>query len=398
MIDNLSRPRTLAGGDRARTVRVSAAVMSNGRVDGALPHILERLAPLRPTVVSNRGNPWRTARAAWAAIAPDATHHLVVQDDVRIAAHLPETLRRLATRYPDTGFACYAQWDTNCAYRVRMAALGGDRVVEASARDWVPSQGLLLPRRACEDVAGLADDLDSDDDEVLAARLYESGHRCRIAITVPNLIEHDDDPMLGFNSAHGLRRAAAYVEDPAVWRDPPAATWDGQGWDEASVLNRPEGSYLDWGRYVTPEPRSFRQIRTVWYDAVAQVGIDAAAIEAIGKRVLGEVGLSPVAAAPEYAAPLREYLAACALYGVAWRHWWRGGTAATPRRDAVSDAAMLTLWRCGTRLALPEDLALAAAWSAFDAGTAVDDVPDGERLYLALARWLRVTRSYHRIW
>ena len=165
---------------------VTAAVMSTDRSDSRLPHILEQLAPLRPVVVKDRGNPWMTSRAAWSSAGPQATHHLVVQDDVRITPALASTVVELAAAYPDGAFAFYAQWDTNCAYRVRMAAFGGDPLVQASSRDWVPAQGLLLPREVFAAIAELPDDADRDDDEVLAALLYRSALARPVGITVPN--------------------------------------------------------------------------------------------------------------------------------------------------------------------------------------------------------------------
>src|SRR5947209_11655393 len=114
---------------------VTAAVMTCDRADNRLPHIIDRLRPLRPALIRDHGNPWKTARAAWSAAGPGATHHLVVQDDVRISRLLPDAVQRLADAHPDLGVAFYAPWNTNCGYRVRMAALGGECLVEASARD-----------------------------------------------------------------------------------------------------------------------------------------------------------------------------------------------------------------------------------------------------------------------
>ncbi|NEE50650.1 hypothetical protein G3M55_39350, partial [Streptomyces sp. SID8455] len=67
----------------------------------------------------------RTARAAWAAVAPDATHHVVLQDDVvpcrEFAAQVAHAVREL----PDTPLALYANWNSWNGAATRAAALQG---------------------------------------------------------------------------------------------------------------------------------------------------------------------------------------------------------------------------------------------------------------------------------
>ncbi|MCM0640389.1 hypothetical protein [Cellulomonas wangsupingiae] len=377
---------------------VSAAVMDNDRLDTRLPHILERLAPLDPVVVADRGDPWRTSREAWSSIAPDATHHLVVQNDVRLAPDLLDAIAVLMAAHPDAGFAFYAQWDTNCAFRVRMGALGGDAVVEASARDWVPAQGLLLPRSACETLAGLPPDADRDDDEVLARVLFYAVEPVRLGLSVPNLVEHDDDPRLGFNARDGLRRTASYAEHAGPWSDLPETTWDGHGWEEIGLGMSAEGAHLDFGLHAPAEPQALRQIRVPWRRVVAEVGLAPGDLHDLARTLVAEVGPAP-AAGPDPEA-LHEYAVACALHGVAWRSWWRGGRpAGTWSRSALVDAALVSLWRSGARTdgLDPQDV-LPLAHRALAAGARLDGAVAAPEAYARLTRWFRTTRAFDRIW
>ncbi|MEU3600393.1 hypothetical protein ABZ714_16985 [Streptomyces sp. NPDC006798] len=50
----------------------------------------------------------RAARAAWAAIAPGASHHLVLQDDVELCADFARLVTEAVSRHPDTPLALYA--------------------------------------------------------------------------------------------------------------------------------------------------------------------------------------------------------------------------------------------------------------------------------------------------
>lgn len=377
---------------------VTAAVMATRRPDSRLPHILDRLRPLNPQVIHDRGNPWKTARAAWGAVAPRATHHLVVQDDIRIAPGLPDAVVSLATSLPEVGFAFYAQWDTNCAYRVRMAAFGGDHLVEASARDWVPAQALLLPRHLCEAIAAMPEDADRDDDEVLAALLYRSELRCPVAISVPNLVEHDDDPMLGYNHEDGLRRATCFLPDRATWPRRTDLPADGPGWREVSVVLAAGGARLDWGILVPEQPRRLRHIHIPWRLGVPHAGLDPETVVGVGKQVLSEVDWRGAAGAlPDEstaAAAVAEFVAAAVLHGVAWRHWWRGGRpAAALRADAPADTALLSLWRCGRLPDVPQEVVTALGHRALHAGAELDGVSDLEEFHSRLTVWFHANKS-----
>lgn len=377
--------------------RVTAAVMSNDRPDSRLPHILDRLGPLDPVVVRDRGNPWRTAREAWLAAGPEASHHLVVQNDIRISAALPAAVEQLAAALPDAAIAFYCQWDTNSSYRVRMGTFGGDTIVQASAREWVPAQALLLPRRVCEAAAHIAEDVNHADDEVLAELLYLSADGCPVGITVPNLVEHDDEPKHGYNQAAGLRRTACFAGDQP-WLMPAPGQWDGPGWNEISVLLDPTGAQLDWGIRAPWRMRWLRRIRFPWRHAVPLCGLRPEEVAAVGERTLLSVGLNPRQAGGEPAATFRlaalfEYAIAGVLHGVAWRNWWRGGRPAGElRRSPATDAALATLWRSCRDLPLPGDVLTELGHQALHAGARLDGVRSQEESHARLVEWFRTSK------
>jgi hypothetical protein len=383
---------------------VTAAVMTTERPDSRLPHILDRLRALAPAVVRDEGNPWKTARAAWAAAGPDATHHLVVQDDVRIAAVLPAAIAGLTRSFPDAAFAFYAQGDTNCGFRVRMGAFGGDRLVEASGRDWIPAQALLLPRHLCDALASMPADADRDDDEVLAALLFRSRLRCRVGIAVPNLVEHDDDPAGGFNRHDGLRRAACFAGEQAPWQAPARPAWDGPGWAEVSVVLGRDGTRLDWGVYDPGQPRRLRQIYFPWRVGVPHAGLSPVTVAELAEQLVADAGPGArMDGAVLRRAALFEYAVAAVLHGVAWRNWWRGGRPAAALVDgALPDAALAALWRsCGALPAVPDvavpdvavpDVLVPLGHAALRAGTELTGVAPREEFHERLSEWFHATR------
>lgn len=65
----------------------------------------------------------RTALVAWSAAAPEASHHLVVQDDVDAPAELLEIVTGAAARFPDEALVFYTNWHARNGAAARLAAL-----------------------------------------------------------------------------------------------------------------------------------------------------------------------------------------------------------------------------------------------------------------------------------
>jgi hypothetical protein len=319
-------------------VFVSAAIMAKERIDSRVPHLLAELEALSPRVVEDRGTPWLTAKAAWRAMPSHATHHLVVQDDVRLAGGFVSTVRGLVPSHPTSPIAFYANANSTNGFRVRMTAFMGGGLVRAAAREWVPSLALLLPRSVVDELLAVADLAEGDDDEVLAD-LFQSEDRDPLLITVPNLAEHDDEPSTGWYSHHGLRRSASFAADaPPASSFPPIDMHD-DGWRDPSIFFDPGFAAIEWGTRIEQNWRLGRERHVPWYEIARLFHLHVPAVLASLEPPAGL--LDDGDTDPPFPRFWTEALVACFLDGMAWRIWWTGGRTDSPAqgtiyRDAVS--------------------------------------------------------------
>ncbi|TLP58646.1 hypothetical protein [Microbispora triticiradicis] len=229
--------------------RISVAVMYHPARGDRIPRIAEACAPLRLVPVPDPDpgsfpSPLRTAKRAWAAWSPDATHHLVLQDDVLLVDGFSAHLRAAVAACPDDALALYAHWNSPYnSYAIRQAATGGASWARLVPGEWVPTQGLVLPVGLAKELgdylAGVPDHV-RDDDTVIDLFLRERDRR--VLVTVPHLLDHDEVASVAGNLDHGVRRATVllpgadlpaerWLEPPrfdkgAVMRGKGASTWD----------------------------------------------------------------------------------------------------------------------------------------------------------------------------
>ncbi|SDF27543.1 hypothetical protein SAMN04487781_0818 [Cellulosimicrobium cellulans] len=222
-------PGTATAGGAGRDPVLSVVVMhhpARGDVSG----LVRACAPLHVRVVEDPDpdgppSPLRTAKRAWAAVAPGATHHLVLQDDVAPVAGFAELVRRAVRARPRHAVALYSNWNSpRNAYLVRAAAAAGQAWAPLGHDEWVPTLGLVLPadgaRRLAAHLATLPDDA-RDDDEAVVTFCAREGYP--VVATLPHLLEHGDGPSLAGNDAHGARHAtvpAGDAVDPDAWDRP----------------------------------------------------------------------------------------------------------------------------------------------------------------------------------
>lgn len=200
-------------------VVISAAVMTHPRRQAEAARLADALCRWHTSVALDPrpdGPPTtlRTALAAWAAIRPDATHHLVLQDDVELCQDFVERIESAALEHPDTPLAFYANWDSWNGAATRAAALSGARWVPAVPGEWIPTLALLLPRRDVEALlsAGLPDEAKPEPDDVFLARDLNARGR-QVLISVPHLVEHAGQPSLIGNDTYGARHSACFADD-----------------------------------------------------------------------------------------------------------------------------------------------------------------------------------------
>ncbi|MGC0315946.1 nucleoside-diphosphate-sugar epimerase [Kitasatospora acidiphila] len=204
----------------SRDLRLSGSVMTHPKRREAA----ERLAANAPegalSVVMDpdpTGTPsvLRTALAAWRSIAPDATHHLLLQDDMILSDSFFERVHRAVEEMPDAALSLFCLWDSRNGAAVRLGALAGARWVEA-VNEYTPTVAIVLPRRAAVGFAEYgARRLGSWPDDILM-RGYLRAEGIRSFVAVPNLTEHDDKPSLSGNAFRGPRRSVCFLPgDPA---------------------------------------------------------------------------------------------------------------------------------------------------------------------------------------
>nr|WP_223183033.1 MULTISPECIES: hypothetical protein [unclassified Streptomyces] len=163
----------------------------------------------------------RTARAAWAAMAKDATHHVVLQDDVVPCRDFAVQVAHAVREFPDTPLALYANWNSWNGAATRAAALQGASWVPAVPGEWTPTLALVLPRA---DVEALLAAVPEDpaggepDDAVIARELARRGRRA--LVSVPHWVEHTDGTSLVGNDVYGPRHATLFADDTAAGAAP----------------------------------------------------------------------------------------------------------------------------------------------------------------------------------
>ncbi|WP_163186785.1 hypothetical protein [Cellulosimicrobium sp. SL-1] len=222
-------PGRVAARGEVRDPVLSVVVMHHP-ARGDVSALVRACAPLDVRVVEDPDpdgppSPLRTAKRAWAAVAPGATHHLVLQDDVTPVAGFAELVRRAVRARPRHAVALYSNWNSpRNAYLVRAAAAAGQAWAPLGHDEWVPTLGLVLPadgaRRLAAHLATLPDDARDDDEAVVT---FCARERYPVVATLPHLLEHGDGPSLAGNDAHGARHAtvpADDVVDPDAWDRP----------------------------------------------------------------------------------------------------------------------------------------------------------------------------------
>lgn len=228
-------------------VELSIVVMHHPSRRDRIPALLAACRPLPVRVVTDPEpdgppSPLRTAKRAWAAIAPGATHHVVLQDDILPMAGFADYLHQALAANPDDGVTLSVQQTSpRNSYAVRRAAMAGRPFAEMSAVEWTPTLALALPAAHAEELAGyLAELPDSyvDDDHLVTSFCAERG--IRVLATVPNLVEHADVVSLSVYGDEGRRPVTVYEEH---WKIPPT-WWAGAGRLPVPAPERPDGGGL----------------------------------------------------------------------------------------------------------------------------------------------------------
>jgi hypothetical protein len=202
------------------------------------------------------GGALRTARLAWDEVAPDATHHLVVQDDTVLCTGFREHLERAVAARPTEAVSLYTEWGSETSYAVRLAALTGSAWAEV-VDDYVPTQALVLPADAARGFSQAPDHPGLHDDFVMRAYLASIGVPARV--TVPNLAEDARLPSIVGHDYLGERASVCFPDDhlaDIAWCDTPAAPTTVPAFSYAAgqpySLVRADGPQQRWRRVLHP--------------------------------------------------------------------------------------------------------------------------------------------------
>jgi hypothetical protein len=209
-------------------VTFSAVIMAHPARERAAGQLRDRYPELGARIVYDPDpdgprSTLRTARLAWGAIAPGASHHLVLQDDVALCDDFPAQLARAVATMPDRPLFLYTDWGTPCSQLLRLAALRGASWAEA-IDPYVPAQAVLLPAGVARRLVDYVDghpELEPDD--AMALRLFLEHHDLTAYVCVPNLVQHAGLPsLLSHDVMMGERRSVCFGNDPrhpVPWTD-----------------------------------------------------------------------------------------------------------------------------------------------------------------------------------
>ncbi|MFG2517923.1 hypothetical protein [Streptomyces sp. NPDC048527] len=190
-------------------VRISSAVMTHPVRKAQAEELAERLGLGGLALDPDPDGPpsaLRTALVAWAAAAPYASHHLVVQDDVSGPDILLDLVSKAVSRFPDEALVFYTNWHARNGSASRLAALAGAAWVRAVPDEFTPSLGVCLPVGVAAEFREYArDSVERHDDELLT-RFFRSRGRMGL-LAVPNVLEHIGTSSINGHATQGIRLA-----------------------------------------------------------------------------------------------------------------------------------------------------------------------------------------------
>ncbi|SBU94106.1 hypothetical protein YW5DRAFT_04624 [Streptomyces sp. Ncost-T6T-1] len=283
---------------------ISLAVMHHPSRAAMIPKLLEACAPLDARVVPDPDptgppSPLRTAKRAWSAVNPEATHHVVIQDDVHPCPDFADHLRSVIQLRPDRAIALYVNWNSpENSYLSRRAVTLGSSWAPLSPLEYTPTLGLVLPAEWARQLGSYLFELpDSlrDDDEMVARFCRERG--IAVIAALPTLLDHGDGSSLAGNETHGERRSVLFAGDLARG----AARWNPVHPAEPELVRRRDRSTTT--EFVVELVNSTCRLRFTrpgageavdhlygwyWQDWTELIGVDRCRVRAAWEEFVGE--------------------------------------------------------------------------------------------------------------
>ncbi|SDZ35237.1 hypothetical protein SAMN05421504_11395 [Amycolatopsis xylanica] len=200
------------------TVQLSVAIMHHPSRADRIGELVRSCAPLAARVVTDPDpggppSPLRTAKKAWAAIEPGATHHLVLQDDIHLMPGFGHQLPQAVAAQPSAALTLYVNWhSTPNSYFVRRAVESGSAWAPLFP-GFVPTLGLVLPVDEARALAGYLETVPDDvrhDDRAIAT--FVADRAIPVLAAVPHLLEHGTLSSVAGNELDGERHAAVFTD------------------------------------------------------------------------------------------------------------------------------------------------------------------------------------------
>lgn len=208
-------------------MRIQTVVQHDPRRAHLLPPLLAAL-PDAAQVVEDPGasdpwrSPWRAYLACLAALEPDASHLLVVQDDCETCPDFPAALELVVNRHPTVPIALFTPGIGSHARRILGACAEGKRYVQLDAvNSFVPCVAVAWPRECVASIVDFEERKPAPrsrtaDDGNLA--VWAKAEGVTVLATVPSLVEHPDiEKSLVGKLAMGGRNPARVA---ACWTGP----------------------------------------------------------------------------------------------------------------------------------------------------------------------------------
>ncbi|ASY36644.1 hypothetical protein CAC01_10765 [Streptomyces sp. CLI2509] len=162
----------------------------------------------------------RSAALAWQSVNEDATHHLVLQDDVVLAEGFFTYAERVAAAVPDEAVAFYAGWEGRTGAALRMAALAGQEWTYA-IEEHSPCLALMLPADVARGYTGYAAEEGRGWPYDVVMQRYLNSRGVPIRVSVPSTVDHSEVPSIAGNSTHGWRQSPLFTHrapEPTTFR------------------------------------------------------------------------------------------------------------------------------------------------------------------------------------
>lgn len=297
---------------------LSIAVMHHSSRTEGVKRVVEACRGLPVQVVADPEpdgphNPLRTARVAWQAIPPWATHHMVLQDDVQPVAGFASAVQSAVEACSDAIVGLYANALTANASQARFALSRGDRWAPLAVGEYVPTPGVVMPAETVRGFLGYLRGVPAhqDGDDSTLGR-FSQEHGVRGYQTVPNLIEHEDGISLSGCSIQGPRRSVCFL--PGGVAEAPGAAPDGL--PPRAVVQFREGRTtieLPTDHWTTAEPH---RIAYTWAKAAIVLGVHPYQVTAIFRASRAAQRRLPALQEGLFRSAAEELVAACYLTGL----------------------------------------------------------------------------------